>query len=710
MRIFLICCFLSIYGLGVTNGVSQSNQNKEEGRYKYQALDSIFSLFDEYRYSNPEKALKLAQKGLEISTSNTYDYGILDSQYRLGLIYYGFGDFDIALTHFDVALKIADQKKAHRSRLKCSNEIGNTYRQIGNYSEALKVLSEGASQAQKLNFEDLYIHHTIGIANVLQTQTYYNKAITYLKPLLNKNLDTHTRATVNNNLGMAYVSLKDNKKALQYYKKSYEHCLDISNNPCELKSLSNMAVIYLEEHKYDEALEHFYKVVAMEEKLGIKQDLIITYNSIGIALRLKKDFEKSIEFIHKSEALAKETKSFLILERIYLSLALAYEDAGKYVKAIDYLYEHRALSDSLFNTKKNEQISKLIVDHETKQKEYQISLLKKDNDMQTALLEKQRIEIEKQKLEEAMTLQKKESDMLKLKNEANQRLLALRKQKQEQALVLEESKEALRKQKLVQNQIIFAVFILSILFGITIYAYRQKLKNKELLALKKEEVQRQRTLKLVYDQEIQNVKNNIEWQEKQKEQISSELHDSVAPSIAAVKLNLIKLSESASSQSDFMKLIQIVDDSYEKVRTVSHNYTSTKLSNGTPFIELLQDYLNGINTSGFLNVSFRCNFKERVNQVSTDIKVEVYRIIQESIQNILKHSKAKSADVQLTWSQDFLNLLVEDNGIGFDVNQKKQGIGLKNIELRVKSLSGVLNIDSLMHRGTIVNIDIPLSA
>jgi signal transduction histidine kinase len=91
------------------------------------------------------------------------------------------------------------------------------------------------------------------------------------------------------------------------------------------------------------------------------------------------------------------------------------------------------------------------------------------------------------------------------------------------------------------------------------------------------------------------------------------------------------------------------------------------------------------------------------------VGVNLYRIIQELLQNVLKHSKASELIIQLFSRDDVFVLMVEDNGVGFDVLDKKTGgIGLENVKYRVVSMQGLLNVDSFKGKGSTITIEIPL--
>ena len=90
-------------------------------------------------------------------------------------------------------------------------------------------------------------------------------------------------------------------------------------------------------------------------------------------------------------------------------------------------------------------------------------------------------------------------------------------------------------------------------------------------------------------------------------------------------------------------------------------------------------------------------------------EISLYRVVQEIISNVLKHARATVVEVNLTRNHDSLNILIEDNGIGFDPSKSTGGLGLKSIESRVESLNGTIVFDSAPGRGTTVSIDIELS-
>lgn len=143
-----------------------------------------------------------------------------------------------------------------------------------------------------------------------------------------------------------------------------------------------------------------------------------------------------------------------------------------------------------------------------------------------------------------------------------------------------------------------------------------------------------------------------------------------------------------------------------EVRDISHNLSNGILKN-FGLKAALFDMKNTIELSEKLKVEL--TFSGKVESLDLSVELEIYQMIQELFSNVLKHSKAKTVDLQLNYFDNSLNIIFEDDGIGFDSKKGSKGLGLLNIEARVKNLNGNLNIDSLKGRGSIFIIDIPIT-
>ena len=218
---------------------------------------------------------------------------------------------------------------------------------------------------------------------------------------------------------------------------------------------------------------------------------------------------------------------------------------------------------------------------------------------------------------------------------------------------------------------------------------------------------------LLREQELTVAYARLEERDTTQKQIGQNLHDSLGAMLATIKLYFEDLSDKLNALSKDTsktqhKTLELLDQAVDEVRRISHNMQSGTLKK-FGLAEGVKELANTLDESGKLKVKvYTHGLKERV---SNELEFKLYKIIQELVGNVLKHAKAEQLTISLSKQEELLNLMVEDNGIGFDPNQiaDKDGIGLSNIKLRVTELGGTCDFDSVKDRGTNVSIDIPMT-
>ena len=170
-----------------------------------------------------------------------------------------------------------------------------------------------------------------------------------------------------------------------------------------------------------------------------------------------------------------------------------------------------------------------------------------------------------------------------------------------------------------------------------------------------------------------------------------------------MKGNLIITSDTAQA---FERSIDMMETCIKEMRRVAYNMMPEVLVESGLNIAL-KDYCNNINQSGALNLNYYSIGIDDSN-IDQTTSIAIYRIVQELINNSIKHAAAKKAIVQVTQSEDLLSLTVEDDGIGFDTKTINEGIGIQNMQQRIKSLHGKININSIQKNSTCINISIPI--
>lgn len=197
--------------------------------------------------------------------------------------------------------------------------------------------------------------------------------------------------------------------------------------------------------------------------------------------------------------------------------------------------------------------------------------------------------------------------------------------------------------------------------------------------------------------------------EKERQRIAHELHDGSGVALSALKMKLNILNEKlkGNNQNENIEiLMKDVDGIYEDIRNISHNLMPKTLSKLGLF-PAIEELINQFKIAA-PNIKFSYFRKAEFSFLSDTAKLYLFRIVQELLTNIVKHSQAKEVTLQIIKYNDALMLSMEDDGKGFDRSTKKNGIGLTGIESRIQMLGGELLIDSAPEKGSFISISIPL--
>ncbi len=209
-------------------------------------------------------------------------------------------------------------------------------------------------------------------------------------------------------------------------------------------------------------------------------------------------------------------------------------------------------------------------------------------------------------------------------------------------------------------------------------------------------------------QEIETKKalSLIEGQENERKRLSKELHDGLGGQLSGIKSML-----QAITNDNFTAKKKIIDthlaSSIKNLRNISHDLSANFLQN-KDFDVLIQQLISDTFYDSNIKTEISIFPTEKINELPIHHKLNIYRIIQESIQNILKHANATYVSISLLFDKE-ISILIQDNGVGFNTVNKSGGIGLQNIKDRLQSIGGTLYIDSQLKKGTTININIPNS-
>jgi signal transduction histidine kinase len=215
----------------------------------------------------------------------------------------------------------------------------------------------------------------------------------------------------------------------------------------------------------------------------------------------------------------------------------------------------------------------------------------------------------------------------------------------------------------------------------------------------KKRMHKQQLKSIQQQKELQLLQALMQGEEKERSRIAKDLHDGVAGMLAAVKMHFSSMpgADNLMQVEGYQQGMKLLNEAAQEIRKTSHNLMpEVLLQHGLD--EALRRYCNNVNNSKVLQIQY--DSWGEVDSFNNSFELSVYRIVQELINNIIKHSKATQAIVQLSQQNDMLTISIEDNGVGFSGNDNgKDGMGLRSLQNRIKAMNGKLEMESSQQSG-----------
>jgi signal transduction histidine kinase len=223
---------------------------------------------------------------------------------------------------------------------------------------------------------------------------------------------------------------------------------------------------------------------------------------------------------------------------------------------------------------------------------------------------------------------------------------------------------------------------------------------------KKKHTEEKKTMQLEFAQQL--LQSQLEVQEQTFNNISREIHDNVGQILSLAKVQLSIMGESNQPIDVLLPEIkENIGKAMSDLRDIAKSLSTDRIQQ-ISFEETIRHETERINKSGVLQAYFKT--EGIAKEIQEQKKLILFRIIQESLQNILKHAEASSIIILLKYKEDVIEITVQDDGKGFDIEeqtQNKTGLGLRNIISRTELIGGKTNINSELNKGTVVKLEIP---
>jgi two-component system, NarL family, sensor kinase len=514
------------------------------------------------------------------------------------------------------------------------------------------------------------------------------------------------------NIGFAYYNQGQVEKSLEYLIR----CLKIHEEVNYVKgiafALNNIGYILRTQGQYDKALEYYMKALKILEGTEEKEKLAFFLDNIGEIYSKKGFIEKALEFHDRALKIREKLNSKAGLSASYSYFGVIYLKLGQKEKALDQFQRALTLREELddkggiANSSGHIAVLYLGEKNYVEAEKYGKKALQAAN----ATGYPDAIRSAAGHLSEiynALGNYKKAYDMHKLFKlmadsvvNTETRTGSIKKEmqysfekKEEAARNEQEKKDAVRQEELKREKITYwsvgGILVLGLLSLLLLFN-RKRLKEKNQFQKK------------LNQQQKEQAEAVMDVQEQERKRIAEDLHDSLGHLLSTAKLNLQSIP---GSEKKVENSLQLLNQASEEIRNITFNLMPRTLEEGG-LIPALQELASKVTNSGLVKVILHVHDMEKF-KLEKQSQFSIYRIVQEAVNNILKHAAASEINIQLIGQSDHITIMIEDDGKGFDMANQKSGRGLKNIVTRSLWLKGNINIDSSPGRGTTITTEIP---
>ncbi len=606
---------------------------------------------------------------------------------------------------------------------------------------AIFYFRKAGALSEKINYPVGTIKYIINISDELNRQSKYEEvlALNLHSIELAKKLNLPKRlAATYSNTAVSYYYLANYQLCTEYFIKAIsileQQPLDNRSDKKNLAGLyANFTGILTETKQNDKAYTYGLRSIVMSRELKDSAILCRSLTNTGTVLFNQKRLDTALICLQESRDIAMATGNKGSEESACISIANVYQLKGDFTRMLANAERGLVLSTQLEDS---DGISKSLLykaDYFLNKKEYATARSfakqglmiarqnKLDNHIGEMYVILSDIELASGNLPEYNRLRNLSDSMndivlskeiVKNTEEMEAKYSSAKKQMQIDSLAKEKKIQdfEIRQKRQINLRLIAALVIIS-LVGLLYYRNHQ---SRQKLMQADAQLHKQRITELEKEKLLLATQSIVKGQEEERTRLAKDLHDglggilsSAKYSLGNMKQNLIITPENASA---FERTMEMLDQSITELRRVAHNMmpeTLMKLS----LSEALQDYCTQVSQSGALKVTYQSYNTENL-EMENAVKITVYRVVQELINNTIKHAGATTSVVQLMHSNQKLNITVEDDGKGFDktILETATGIGYKNLQSRISFLKGNMDIQSQSGKGTSVYIEIPLSA
>jgi two-component system NarL family sensor kinase len=596
-------------------------------------------------------------------------------------------DIDSALYYNKLCEALIFKINAQQYKHDCFHDFVKIYHAKTDYKNALEYCLKSIETAKQNNnkFQEAISYRAI--FNIYHNLNMNDSAVKYAVHSLNLTMEIGDTANITTNYGnlcWLYLDLNQYDKAVDYGIKGIESGERYADTVGLLISINNLALCYLRMNNNNKAIELFKKQLAIGKQINRARsvrnaiiNLATAYFYTGDAKGLESSATLLNEYNNKNSELDNKNRCLQ-----YITNAYNYIFQMKFQKAEKQLFLGMEIA------KKDSLIDPLLTIYITlsKLKFAQHDFVsgnfyeEKWDSLSQTLTDKQLSEYATE-LEKKYEVAKKEIRIHHLEVEKQVRDLSL------------------QKKSVVNGFLVGGIIALTLISFLTYRNFMHKHKLQQI-----------RISELETEKQLEVTEGVLKGEELERTRIAKDLHDGLGGMLSGIKYSFNTMKENLimtpENHQAFERSMDMLDSSIKEMRRVAHNMMPEALVQ-FGLNTAVKDFCNDITKSGVLNVDYHSvGLEDYIFEQTASITI--YRIIQELLNNTIKHANATSAIVQLIKTREKITFTVEDNGKGFDTSilNASKGIGWINIKNRIGFLKGTLDVTSRQGEGTSVQIEL----
>lgn len=597
-----------------------------------------------------------------------------------------FTKLDSALSEAFKLRQNAIYKKYEKGVALAENRIGSIYSDQGNYDSADYFFRLALNKRRSMNDERGVVSSFVSLGHIGKAKGNLDSANYYFieaARLGEKVRDSTNLIYAYLELAHLYTAEGEVEKAIAHYNKALNYSKALLDKKQIVNSFDGLANFYYTTNQLDSAL-HFYNLVL--EYTNSKVETARTFNNIASCFSTLNREPLAIDYYKKAKAIYAELAVPYDLATVHYNLGSSFYFIEQYDSSIQYfknaLFYYLESGNKVDVADCYASLSELYSLKKEYSKAYSYQL--KYSDLKDSVL-----------------------NTNKLSSIAEMQTKYETEKKEQQIVLLDEQNKT---QKAEKNFLLAAsAVLLLVLTALGVYFVQ-----RNRIAKKNAMIAEQKIESLLDEQEIKTYNAMLEGQEEERMRIATDLHDRLGSMLSTVKLLFSALDEKIDkaqeeNKKQYEKANHLLDEACVEVRRISHNLGTGMVAN-FGLIRALEELCESIDQSG----KIECNLLVHgvvEKELKLNVEVGIYRMVQEIFNNTMKHAKANTLSLQMNRLEQSINIMIEDDGVGFDFNsiKEKEGMGLSNLSKRAEKLGGSIHIDSQIGRGTTTIIELPLN-